>query len=412
MVSISRVRTGGMRADDSRSLPHFPALDGLRGVAVLLVVVYHSWLMPIADGLDHIATSLAALGWSGVQLFFVLSGFLITGILLDSKDGRNYFRNFYVRRVLRIFPLYYAVLALYLILAPAVLPPRLQTPIPKVPGQELWYVFYLSNFSMARLGVIGAPALGLTWSLAVEEQFYLVWPLVVWLLPRKWLLCLCVALVILAFGWRTGMTLTGANPIATYVMTQSEFGGLAVGAVLAIAHRGPGGLGPLAGWARGLLVATPVFILGINARAVANGHGYVQFDPLMETAGLLLLQLFFASTLVLALRGALVGRLMRVRPLCACGRWSYGIYLFHPLVMVLAQVLTGTHSWPLLFGSALPKQLVLTALGIGLSSAVAALSWNLYEQPFLRLKRFFPMGARPKEAANDYPPSESPELVS
>jgi peptidoglycan/LPS O-acetylase OafA/YrhL len=130
----------------------------------------------------------------------------------------------------------------------------------------------------------------------------------------------------------------------------------------------------------------------------------------METAGLLVLQLLFASTLVLALGGGLVGGLMRLRPLCACGRWSYGIYLFHPLVMVVAQVLTGTHGWPLLFGSALPRQLALTALGIGLSSAVAALSWNLYEKPFLRLKRFFPMGDRAK-GASDEPPSMTKELA-
>ena len=380
-----------MHDGDSRSLPHFSALDGLRGIAVLLVVVYHSWVMPVADRLDHIATSLAGLGWSGVQLFFVLSGFLITGILLDSKDGRNYFRNFYVRRVLRIFPLFYAVLAIYLIGA-AVLPHHFRPPLGIAAGQEAWYATFLSNFSMARLHDMAPSTLGVSWSLAVEEQFYLVWPLVVWLLPRRWLLRLCLTLFFVSFFWRLALTVGGVAPLVTSLLTPSQFGGLAVGSALAVWQRQGGGVRQLVPWARGLLLAVPPLLLAIGIQAGDPTQG----RHLMVTVGLLLVQGFFGACLVLVLAGHLGPRLLASAPLRACGRWSYGMYLFHTILLQIYFALPGRGFWPLLFGAALPKQLLVTAGTILASATVAALSWNLYERPFLRLKRSFPMNSGQK----------------
>jgi peptidoglycan/LPS O-acetylase OafA/YrhL len=372
------------------SLSHVPALDGLRGVAILLVIVYHCWGInpPVVNSLDHIVKLIVQIGWSGVQLFFVLSGFLITGILLDSKDGRHYFRNFYVRRALRIFPLFYAVLAIYLVGA-AMLPHHFRPPLGSAAGQEVWYAVYLSNFSMASLHDMAPSTLGVSWSLAVEEQFYLVWPLVVWLLPRRWLLRLCLTLFFVSFFWRLALTVGGVPPLVTSLLTPSQFGGLALGCALAVWQRQAGGVQQLVPWARGLLLGVPplLFVIGVQAGDPQLGH------HLMVTVGLLLVHGFFSACLVLVLAGHLAPRLLGSAPLRACGRWSYGMYLFHPMLLQIYFALPGRGFWPLLFGAAIPKQLLVTGVTIPASAAIAALSWNLYEQPFLRLKRFFPMGA-------------------
>src|SRR5579862_7894518 len=150
-------------ATASRST-HYPALDGLRGVAILSVMVEHLAPRLLAGG-----------GWVGVDLFFVLSGFLITGVLLDGKDDPHRGRTFYVRRALRIFPLYYATLALI------TFGPLAKALALGLSAQTLgWYWIYGTNWQIA-LGMahIGGP-IAYFWSLAVEEQFYLIWPLIIW----------------------------------------------------------------------------------------------------------------------------------------------------------------------------------------------------------------------------------------
>ena len=170
------------------SAVHLSGLDGLRGLAIALVLV-HSLTMfvhPVSAGgqLYHAAL---AFGWSGVQLFFVLSGFLITGILLDTRPTPHYFRNFYIRRALRIFPLYYVTLAVAFIVLPA-LDRMPQVYAGDYPHQAfLW--LYLSNW---RHDIGGG--FSHYWSLALEEQFYLVWPLVVFFCSRPTLLKICIGL--------------------------------------------------------------------------------------------------------------------------------------------------------------------------------------------------------------------------
>ncbi|NBT59763.1 acyltransferase, partial [bacterium] len=158
----------------TRSQPaHEPLLDGVRGLAILLVIFFHSSLIPVKNSMDKILHGAALGGWAGVDLFFVLSGFLITGILLRTKEAPNFFFNFYMRRTLRILPLYY----LFLILAFYVVPQTVQF------GFTYWT--FLSNILLGRLGQFQSPVLDITWSLAVEEQFYLLWPLVVWATKRE-----------------------------------------------------------------------------------------------------------------------------------------------------------------------------------------------------------------------------------
>jgi peptidoglycan/LPS O-acetylase OafA/YrhL len=180
---------------DRHHAAFIPALDGLRGIAIILVMLHHFTYYRPETGIDAVIAGVPLFGWVGVDLFFVLSGFLITGILLDSRGSTRYFTNFYARRTLRIFPLYYLVLFLALVALPqfpsvhTVLAGDIEMP-PRWP-----YWAYLTNFSVAERGFVHG-WVDVAWSLAIEEQFYLVWPLVIWLCPQRLLPWLCTAIVI------------------------------------------------------------------------------------------------------------------------------------------------------------------------------------------------------------------------
>src|SRR5581483_6988074 len=172
---------------------HMAALDGLRGVAILAVMLFHQSLVVGDSALDRAVAFWTYSGWDGVDLFFVLSGFLITGILFDSRSspGSRYFRTFYSRRVLRILPLYYGV-ALFTLVILAHIPNYKSANLARISGAEVWYWVYLQNWSIGAAGLFRNGILDVTWSLAIEEQFYLVWPIAVLLLSRRALMKLCV----------------------------------------------------------------------------------------------------------------------------------------------------------------------------------------------------------------------------
>src|SRR5271157_2343931 len=150
-----------------------PQLDAVRGLAVLLVLVHNTDIYPSL----HLGL-IASNGWMGVDLFFVLSGFLITGILVDTKKSEGYFRNFYARRCLRIWPLYYSALLFMFVIVPLLRPSEAQT-VFEARSSPWWaYLFFLQNF-LIPIPTMATGLLGVTWSLAVEEQFYLVWPWVI-----------------------------------------------------------------------------------------------------------------------------------------------------------------------------------------------------------------------------------------
>src|SRR3981081_3459715 len=193
-------------------------LDGLRGIAILLVMIYHQTVAVGSTPVDRFVGFWTLSGWVGVDLFFVLSGFLITGILYDSRGSTGYFRNFYARRVLRIFPLYYAVVALSLFILPH-LPHWKLDSLARINGDELWYWTYLSNFSIGAHSEFRHGILDISWSLAIEEQFYLTWPILVLLLSRRWLVTLCCALFVLALAWRSALIFAGVSPITVAVLT-------------------------------------------------------------------------------------------------------------------------------------------------------------------------------------------------
>ncbi|MFL6195572.1 MAG: acyltransferase family protein [Thermoanaerobaculia bacterium] len=362
------------------------ALDGLRGIAILLVLLLHFTMYGgprAAGGLDLLVQRFAFAGWIGVDLFFVLSGFLITGILYDSKGGERYFRNFYARRLLRIAPLYYGALVVFLVLLPALWPGH--AGLRSLRQEGFWYWTYLVNVEIAREGWPGFGMLGHFWSLAVEEQFYLVWPLAVFLLRRRPLMAVCAGAIVLAVGCRLLLQMAGNAP-AAFVLTPARLDALAAGALLALAVRGPGGAAAAARWARPVLIVSAAG-LGL---LFAWKRGLPSEDPVVSVAGQALLAALFAALLALTLAAPPEARGVRwlaAPVLVFFGRYSYGLYvLHHPLLFLKPAGLSY---------AALPGWLLFVVGATGVSVAAALLSWRFLEKPFLDLKDRFPYGRMP-----------------
>jgi peptidoglycan/LPS O-acetylase OafA/YrhL len=390
---------------------HWRALDGLRGVAVLTVLAGH-----LFEDVKHpnvlVRGVLGALqfGWVGVDLFFVLSGFLITGILLDGKAAGTarvrYFRNFYMRRTLRIFPLYYSVLAIVLVLLPAVSPEFAARQPELIHGQG-WLWGYVANVGIAlreRWFLMGNDVnLNHFWSLAIEEQFYLVWPAVVWVCGPRRLATVCVVGVAAALATRVGFVLAGKTGIALGLFTVCRLDGLLMGALAAVWMRTHPG-GPLA-HARLARVGLAAAAVGIGATLTCER--LAPAVPLFSTVGLSLVAVAFTAIVWLAVAGeagevrwggrALAQVLGAGRPGVAgrvlgfFGRYSYGIYVFHWLVSPV--ILHRFHPWDLQWltgGVYLASAVLRNAVWLGGAVGVAVVSWHVLEKPFLRLKRHFP----------------------
>jgi len=369
---------------------HIPALDALRGLAIVMVMFGHFSHfdgMPPVVFVDRMIKTIAGAGWVGVDLFFVLSGFLITGILYDSKGGGHYFRNFFARRVLRIFPVYYGCLLLFLVVLPRLFPN--DAGLHAIRGDAFWYWTYLTNVNVAHIGFPAFPALGHLWSLAVEEQFYFVWPVVVLLSTRSELIRICLLCIVGALVLRIAFMLGGYGE-AAYVLTPARMDSLAVGALLAVAARGSGGLTRIARLAR----PTAGIIGAVLVTMFVWRGGLAPWDPIMKTIGHTLLACFFGALLVLALVSSpmtFVGRIFASSQLSFFGRYSYALYLFHvPILFFHLDRFLPLALVPTVFGSLLLKKLVFVASATGVSVVIAMTSWHLYEKQFLKLKRFFP----------------------
>lgn len=382
-----------LKTPEPGTIGHIPALDAVRGIAILLVLATHFFnydgLPPPAVWLDRLLSAITRTGWIGVDLFFVLSGFLITGILYDAKGSGRYFRNFYARRVLRIFPVYYVSLLVFLVLLPGLYPEH--RGLRALKADDFWYWTYLTNVQIAQHGFPWFGALGHFWSLAIEEQFYLVWPVVVFMFGRSSLIRVCAFCIVAAFVLRV-LLMLGGYGTAAYVMTPARMDALAMGAGLALIARGPKGLTPLIRVARpaaGVLGAVLVAILVWR-------QGLIPWDPLMKTVGHTLLAAFFAAVLVLALTSpeqTRWGRFWSSRTLRFFGRYSYGLYVFHhPMLFFNFGALLFLDRIPFLYGSLLLKKLVFVTAATAVSIALALISWHLYEKRCLGLKRFFTSG--------------------
>jgi len=338
---------------------------------------------------DFWAAKFFHFGWCGVDLFFVLSGFLITGILYDAKSSAHFLRNFYARRVLRIFPLYYAVVFFSLVILTHIHHPKAQN-FGRITGDEWWYWLHLSNLSIARCGLFRHAILDVCWSLSIEEQFYFLWPLLVLLFSRRTLMGIASSFIVVAIAVRVYMLMTGWGWISVSAFTLSRCDGLAAGALLALAVRGPGGV------RRSLAFMKPICIASIIALAVAiawGGSSQETSKPLLAI-GYTALAGIFAAVITLGIaapQGSLLNRFFSCSLLTIFGRLSYALYLCHISVRAaIRDTVYGPNKFITIAGSKLPGQMLFSLTSIVASVLVAWLSWHLFEKHFLSLKRFFP----------------------
>ncbi|MCK8501761.1 MULTISPECIES: acyltransferase family protein [Myxococcus] len=392
---LARPDAAASAAPAPRLHGHLPVLDGVRGLAVLLVVFFHTTHLSDQSVAGKATWWLAGAGWTGVDLFFVLSGFLITGILWEAKGQTYYFRNFYARRVLRIFPLYYAALAVSFLVLPS-LAGRLNLDERITTDGAVWYLLYLSNFYQLWVDTTH-PILGVVWSLAIEEQFYIVWPFLIAAVSYKGAIRLCLGTIALAVAVRVGLTLAGASEESTYVVTFCRVDSLALGALLSLALRHPEGKGlsafPWMRWA-------PWLALPVVAAMIALPMGPA-FKTVVRTGGYTAVGILYTVLVyrvVAAKPGSVLHRVFSNRVLLTYGKYSYAIYLVHsPLDAILRRTVLKT---PLqqVAGSDFPMQLVFYVVAAVLSWGLALVSWNLFEKHFLKLKDYFPYSERPAPA--------------
>jgi len=367
---------------------HLPPLDGLRGGAILMVLLFHVWRVPgggVSGPVSHAIENFASIGWTGVELFFVLSGFLITGILLDARQATNYFRVFYARRVLRIFPLYYLTLIAFFwvwpLLAHHVAFFQLHGQGTFGPREQLWYWFDLVNLRTAFYPLI-IVMLTHCWTLSLEEQFYAVWPVVVRFLRERWLVAGSIAVVVLspalrALPWVQSMN--AVYPNFTYRFTPFNLDTLLTGALLAVLWRRLDQKRLLWAAAAGLAATLPGLLLW---GASSPGAGVIQ--PTV-------LALMFGSLLLLSLTWRPLQVFFALPPLRAMGKYSYSVYLLHPLVIAWTNVpMTHLlHQRPLFPGSPYGSFLAYGVVQIAMCFLVARGTWAIIESPLLRLKRHY-----------------------
>ncbi|HEY7307462.1 MAG TPA: acyltransferase [Bryobacteraceae bacterium] len=361
------------------------ALDGVRGVAIAGVLATHMTAYLQASCFPRWLFAAASFGWAGVDLFFVLSGFLITGILLDTREAVNRSRSFYMRRLLRIAPIYYLTLLVILLALSRLW--WIAAWLPK-PGWDRWcYLVYLQNVPQLWGHHFHGPnVIGHFWSLAVEEQFYLVWPMVIWLLPRRLLMRVCIVGSVCVFGFRLWL-LHQYGPQVDWSTWLPARGGesLMLGSALAIICARQE---RITRRALAILAVCGISILCIGLLpGQLAGFKTNMRRPSVGFTGIALISVALVASTRHSLPGLLA--LLRSEPLRALGKYSYGLYVYHvPLYLAAAHAFrhfAGRDTRQLNTIAASIYALLVMAMCFG----VAWLSWRFIEKPILDRKRHF-----------------------
>ncbi len=386
-VSESEASFARVRAAVSRPMP---ALDGVRGIAILMVTVFH--FARVFQLHTHSRLGMALIrplqcGWCGVDLFFALSGFLITGILLDSRSADNYFSSFYMRRMLRIFPLYYGVLLLWFVVLPWVTGTRGAALFGA--DRQVWFWLYLSNWT----DVFGREVryLGHLWSLAIEEQFYLLWPILVYALSSRRLLHTCVAVCVFALGLRIAFKLAGFPDEACHRLTPARIDTLAAGAIVAVMIRDKSLFPRLRSFSSRRV---GIAIGGLLAVTAALSGGFRFSSPVVQTVGYSILATgaawVIASTTLGEFKTSAWLSALQSAFLRSIGKYSYGMYVFHLILHSAAMdFIAKTPRLAEMAKSEWTFGVAYVLAGVVASYVLAYLSWNGFEKRFLALKSHF-----------------------
>ena len=361
-----------------------PAYDGVRGIAILLILLYHFASSLTVLGLAGPILDVFQFGWCGVDVFFALSGFLITGILLDSKSSPNSFRSFYSLRVLRIFPLCYGALLIVFLLRTAFSDAGVWGVHDTLwaPGSLVWPALFLENVPIA---IWGPDATGLVthyWSLAVEEHFYLLWPLLIWIAPRNWAAAFSILAAVGSIAGRALALHRGLDTDLVFGITPLRMDGLAIGALGAIVLRAHPAVAltrpAMITFITGLAMATALFVLRKSA---------YQSDPVIWIWGYPIIAICTTAALLASTAGGWLARLLSLPLLRWFGKYSFGLYVWHPIVGMLL-----FHSRLALVpaGAPAPVIVIIVALVFALNLGVAWVSFHFWEKYFLDFKRYIP----------------------
>ncbi len=359
---------------------HCPELDGVRGIAILMVTLYRyikdfdASSHPIIQGICRVIP----IGERGVDLFFVLSGFLITGILMNTKTGPCYWRNFFMRRALRIFPLYFTTLIICL----WVIPSFVSIPSFSIPPSEQFYLWtYLTNVRMAWLNLWCFGPLDHFWSLAVEEHFYLVWPLIVFWLSDKNLLRLSVGAIVGVGVTRVVCAMRPEFDVAVEVLTMFRCDSLCFGAGLAIFLKHGSGLGTMETIARWTMA--PMLIVAVGA-AWTRSRGWTLTSTLWPCIWMLLLGLLLTRH-----KGHWMSRTARLGFLRWLGKYSYGMYVAQLPMVSLIDHKRLVASLSTMFIDPLAVFFIDIAILFSGTMLCGFLSYHLLEKHCLRWKRLW-----------------------
>ena len=354
---------------------YYPALDGLRGVAILLVIIYHNF--------NFINQS--QFGWLGVDLFFVLSGFLITTILLNDAGSPHFLKNFFIRRILRIFPLYFLCLIIFLILFPFL--GLYKKELSFFIANQWWLWTYLQNWLYSLFLTDDAKMLTHLWSLAVEEQFYLIWPFIILLVkkPGKLFFIMLTVLFLVFFGrsllWFSHIT--DLNYTTLYTFTRID--GICIGSMVALLMRFRPGL---IGKYMAIIVLTLAcinFVFYFLNQSKKNDYPYLSFvgyTTFCAMFGLLVHEIVSGNNKIL-------NNILSISPLRFLGKISYGFYVFHWPVYVITWQYFSAFCHDTLHLTDATSKLGASLLSTGLGFIISIISYYSFELFFLRLKHKF-----------------------